>query len=257
MKTIKAEIAILSIVVFLVGILYLSGMPFCLLNISVQNKDIPLVNIFYIANTFFLSIVVIVTVKIIINDLIFGLTSKHLINGLIDNGKIFLLGTFVVLLLSIYIYKPLNRLPLTREIILWVLLFNFSVAIIEEILLRALLLRIFEKIFVNNILLSAIVASTIFGIAHIPGMINENILVIIIRVIGTIAVGVSLSLIYIKTKNLWTVIILHFILNCFGTIIYYFSNLHNVYEIAKIWPIPMIIVCIINLKTIKISNRKS
>ena len=106
-------------------------------------------------------------------------------------------------------------------------------------------------------MLAVIVASAIFGIGHIPGMIQENILVIAMRVIGTIAVGISLSLIYIKTNNLWTVIILHFLLNVMGSIAYYFSNSNDVYSIARIWPIPMIIVCIINLITIKIGNNKS
>jgi len=131
------------------------------------------------------------------------------------------------------------------------------VAIIEELILRALLIKTFEKIFINNTLLSVIVTSAIFGIGHIPGMVQENVLVIVIRVIGTMAVGISLGLIYIKTKYLWTVIVLHFLLNAMGSIVYYFSNSNNVYEIAKIWPIPMIIVCIINLKTIKIKNMKN
>ena len=255
MKTKRFETIILFIIVFLVSILYFSGIPFCLLNISVQNKDIPLVNVFYIVNTFFISVVLIVIVKIAINGWIFGFTSKQLIRNLFYNGKTFILGIFVVIFLSIYVYRPLNRIPLAGEIILWVFLFNISVAIIEEILLRALLLKAFERIFVKNIMLAIFIASAIFGIGHIPGMINENVLVIVIRVLGTTAVGVSLSLIYIKTKNLWTVIILHFMLNCFGSIIYYFSNSNNVYEIAKIWPIPMIIVCIINLKTIRINKK--
>jgi membrane protease YdiL (CAAX protease family) len=257
MKTKKTEMTALFIIVFLAGILYLTGMPFCLLNISVQNKDIPFVNILYIANTFFLSIIIIGTVKKILKGWVYGLTSKHLIKNLIDNGKMFLLGAFSVLLLSIYIYTPLNRLPTAGEIVLWVLLSNFSIAIIEEILLRALLLKAFENIFSKNIIVAVIVTSAIFGIAHIPGMINENILVIMIRVLGTTAVGITLSLIYIKTRNLWTVIILHFILNCFGSIIYYFSNSNDVYAIAKIWPVPMIIVCLINLKTMKLFNTSS
>ena len=172
----------------------------------------------------------------------------------IGYGKIFLLGTFAVLLLSVYIYRPLDRPPLPREIIFWVVLINFSIAIIEEILLRALLLKTFQRIFVNNAMLAIIITSAIFGLAHIPGMISEDVLVIAIRILGTMAVGVSLSLIYLKTGNLWTVIILHFILNCFGTIIYYFSNSTDAYEIAKIWPIPMMIVCIINLLTIKVKQ---
>jgi hypothetical protein len=50
-------------------------------------------------------------------------------------------------------------------------------------------------------MLAIIVAGTLFGIAHIPGMIKENIIVIIIRVLGTTSVGISLGIIYIKTKN--------------------------------------------------------
>jgi membrane protease YdiL (CAAX protease family) len=133
---------------------------------------------------------------------------------------------------------------------------NFAIAIIEEILLRGLLLKLFEKTFNTKTMLAVIVSSALFGIGHIPGMIQENIFTIIIRVLGTIAVGISLCLIYIKTNNLWTVIILHFLLNCCGSIAYYFSYSNDVYEIARIWPIPMIIVCIINLIIIKIGNVK-
>ena len=257
MKTKKAENIIFLIIILLAGILYFSGMPFSLLSINVQNKNIPLENIFYIVNSFFMSIVVIMIVKTINKNWIFGLTLQLLIKNIFDNGKLFLLGTIVTTILSIYVYKPLNRIPTFGEIIFWVLLFNFSVPIIEEILLRALLLNVFKNIFEKNIMLAIIMASAIFGIAHIPGMINENIFMIVIRVLGTTSVGISLSLIYIKTKNLWTVIVLHFILNSFGSIIYYFSNSNEVYEIAKLWPIPMIIVCIINLKTIKIVENKS
>jgi membrane protease YdiL (CAAX protease family) len=255
MKTKKAEIAILSIIVLLAGMLYLTGMPFCLLDFSVKNKDLPFDNIFYIVNAFFMSIVVIIVVKLLFKNWIFGFTIKELIKNLICYGKIFFAGIFIVIALSVYIFKPLDRLPLFSEIFFWVVLLNISIAIIEEILLRVLLLKAFEKIFVNNIMLAVIIASAIFGVAHIPTMIQENIYVIIIRVIGTMAVGISLSLIYIKTKNLWTVIVLHFILNSSGTVIYYFSNSNNIYEIAKIWPIPMAIVCIINLLTIKIKQK--
>jgi membrane protease YdiL (CAAX protease family) len=255
MKTKKVEIIVLFVVIFVAGLLYLTGMPLCLFDVSIQNKDLPFINAMYIVNTFFLSIVVIVLLKITIKDLVFGFASKNLLKSLLGYGKIFLLGTLVVLSLGIYIYKPLNGFPTVGEIILWVLLFNFTVAIIEEILLRVLLIRVFDKIFVNNIMLAVVVASVMFGIAHIPGMIQESGLVIIIRVLGTSAVGISLWLIYVKTRNIWSVIILHFILNSFGSGVYYFSNSDNVYQIAKIWPIPMIIVCIINLFTIKIGNK--
>lgn len=257
MKTKKAEITFLFVIMFTATILYMTGMPLCIFDINVQNKDIPISNIFYIVNMLFLSIAVILITKIAIKGWKFGLTSNNLLKNLVENGKVFFAGIIIVLFLNIFIYKPLNRMPTAGEIIVWVLISNFFIAIIEELLLRGLLLKAFEKIFIKNIMMAVIVASAIFGIGHIPGMIQEDILSIAIRVIGTIAVGISLSLIYIKTNNLWTVIILHFLLNVMGSGIYYFSNSNDVYSIARIWPIPMIIVCVINFMTIKISDKNN
>jgi membrane protease YdiL (CAAX protease family) len=256
MKHKKMEIPCMFIVTFLVAFLYLSGMPFSLFEMTVRNKDIPFDNAFYVVNTLFLSILLVIFTKVITKNWIFGFSKNNLIKNIWKNGKVFLFGILVVFILGIFSYKPLNRKPFLEEIIVWVLFSNFFIAIIEELLLRGLLFKLFEKIFKSNIMLAIIVSSTIFGIGHIPGMIQENWYTITIRVLGTIAVGISLCLIYVKSNKLWTVIVLHFMLNC-CSVIYYFSYSDDVYKIARIWPIPMIIVCVITLIVIKANNKTS
>jgi uncharacterized membrane protein len=62
MKHKRMEIVVVFIVTFLMAFLYLSGMPFCLLEMPIKNKDILFNNAFYVVNTFFLSILTIICI---------------------------------------------------------------------------------------------------------------------------------------------------------------------------------------------------
>jgi hypothetical protein len=121
MKHKRMEIVVVFIVTFLMAFLYLSGMPFCLLEMSIKNKDILFNNAFYVVNTFFLSILTIILTKVITKNWVFGFTVENLTKNILDKGKVFLMGIIVVLILSIINYKPLDRMPSFGEIFIWVL----------------------------------------------------------------------------------------------------------------------------------------
>ncbi len=93
--------------------------------------------------------------------------------------------------------------------------------------MRGLLLNLIEKLFYkkrNNTIIAVIVSSVIFGLGHIFGVLGQPLLVILTKVVWTIAMGMYFGAIYKKTNNLWLPIILHFIINvcalpyCFTTI---------------------------------------
>lgn len=81
----------------------------------------------------------------------------------------------------------------------------------------------------NNTIIAIIVSSVIFGLGHIFGILGQSLLVIITKVVWTIAMGIYFGTIYKKTNNLWLPIILHFIINvcalpyCFTTITTYLN----------------------------------
>ena len=110
------------------------------------------------------------------------------------------------------------------------IIYYIGVAIVEELYVRGLLLNLIEKIFYkkkNNTMIAIILSAVIFGIGHIFGVLGQPILIIITKVIWTIAMGIYFGAIYKKTNNLWLPIILHFIINicalpyCFTTITTY------------------------------------
>ncbi len=66
----------------------------------------------------------------------------------------------------------------------------------------------------NNTIIAIIVSSVIFGLGHIFGVLGQPLLVILTKVVWTIAMGIYFGTIYKKTNNnLWLPIILHFIIN--------------------------------------------
>lgn len=88
----------------------------------------------------------------------------------------------------------------------------FFVGLAEEIVYRGLLL--------NNMLdkwgttqrgcwKSIFVSAAIFGIAHLPNLFFSPILTVLFQAINAAAGGVLFSVIYIKTKNIWSVIAVH------------------------------------------------
>lgn len=88
------------------------------------------------------------------------------------------------------------------------------------------MLNLIEKIFEKNsnkVMIAIITSSVIFGLGHIFGVLGQSILIIITKVIWTIAMGIYFGTIYKKTNNLWIPITLHFIIDvcalpyCFTT----------------------------------------
>lgn len=88
------------------------------------------------------------------------------------------------------------------------------------------MLNVIEKIFYkskNKTTTAIISSSVIFGLGHIFGVLGQPIIVIVTKVIRTVAMGLYFGTIYKKTNNLWLPVILHFIINvcalpyCFTT----------------------------------------
>ena len=97
--------------------------------------------------------------------------------------------------------------------------------------MRGLLLNLIEKLYYKKKkqydYSNYCIICYFFGLGHIFGVLGQPLLVILTKVVWTIAMGIYFGTIYKKTNNLWLPIILHFIINvcalpyCFTTITTY------------------------------------
>lgn len=93
------------------------------------------------------------------------------------------------------------------------LLFTLTVGLFEEILCRGWLQNEFIERFGKDrkgVIYSIIVSGSIFGFMHITNAFyGQDIYTTIIQIMSAIVVGIAFGAIYYRTKNIWTVIILH------------------------------------------------
>lgn len=83
------------------------------------------------------------------------------------------------------------------------------VGLAEEFIFRGLLVSLFLKIFHNNVLGTVISSSIIFGLIHTMNLKSMPIGYVSGQVIFAAAIGLLFGTIYVKTKNLSIVILLH------------------------------------------------
>ena len=73
-------------------------------------------------------------------------------------------------------------------------------------------------------MIAVIFSSAIFGLGHIFGVLGQPLLVIITKIVWTVAMGLYFGAVYKKTDNLWVPVILHFMIDicalpyCFSTV---------------------------------------
>jgi membrane protease YdiL (CAAX protease family) len=99
-----------------------------------------------------------------------------------------------------------------------------------------------------------IISSVLFGLSHLANLINRPYILMgtISQVVYTTIIGILYSTVYIKYRNIWSVIIIHALFNLIGIfplillhinywlIIGYFLNLHNT-------PLVALLDCIISI----------
>ena len=129
---------------------------------------------------------------------------------------IFILTVGSALAFSLGLIGYYNYTPSVEKIIVEGLIYYISVGIIEELYIRALLLNIVERLAYKtkySTLIAIIISSVLFGLGHIFGMIGQNVLTIICRIIWTISLGIIFGVVYKKSNNLWLAIIAHILVD--------------------------------------------
>lgn len=210
----KKELVIISILTILLAFMEISGLPSALF-VNINILDINPIYFTLMINFWFIGLIAFFTLKYLCPSWKLGFNKIGIMSDLKKYG---IMGIIAGIISGIAFYIGLNfdANPSIWKVLIEGIIYYIGVAIVEELYVRGLLLNMIEKISYkskNSTLIAIIISSVIFGIGHIFGVLGEPILVILTKVIWTIAMGMYFGAIYKKTNNLWIPIILHFIIN--------------------------------------------
>ena len=220
----RKELIIISVLTIVLAFMDISGLPSALF-VNINILDINPIYFTLMINFIFIGIIAFLTLKYLCPNWKLGFNKNELISSLRKYG---IVGIVVGLITGIafYIGLKFDAKPSIWKVLIEGIIYYIGVAIIEELYVRGLLLNLIEKVChksKNSTLIGIILSSVVFGLGHIFGVLGEPILIIITKVVWTIAMGMYFGAIYKKTNNLWIPIILHFIINicalpyCFTT----------------------------------------
>lgn len=223
------ELIIIGVLTILLAFMDISGLPSALF-INMKILDITPFYWTLMFNFIIIGVITFFTLKYLCPNWKLGFNRVNLKDGLKKYG---IVGIIVGVISGIAFYiglKPFNYSPTIWKVLIEGIIYYMGVAIVEELYVRGLLLNLIEKICYknkNNTIVAIILSSIIFGLGHIFGVLGQPILIIITKVVWTIALGLYFGAIYKKTNNLWLPIILHFIIDvcalpyCFTTMTTY------------------------------------
>ncbi len=221
----KKELIIIGMLTVLLAFMDITGLPSSLI-INIKVLDITPFYWSLMFNFIIIGIVAFLTLKYLCPNWKLGLNTNGVKMGLKKYG---IIGIIVGIISGVAFYiglQPFNYNPTIWKVLIEGIIYYIGVAFVEELYVRGLLLNLIEKVFIksNNKTTTAIITSSvIFGLGHVFGVLGQPLLVIITKVIWTIAMGIYFGTIYKKTNNLWIPIILHFIIDicalpyCFTT----------------------------------------
>ena len=225
----KKELIIIGILTILLAFMDISGLP-SVLFINIEVLDITPFYWTLMFNFIIIGVITFLTLKYLCPSWKLGLNKNELKNGFKKYG---IIGAVVGIISGIAFYMgltPFNYSPTIWKVLIEGIIYYIGVALVEELYVRGFLLNLIEKLCYkkkNNTIIAIILSSVILGLGHIFGVLGQSIIIIITKIVWTIAMGMYFGAIYKKTNNLWLPIILHFIINvcalpyCFTSITSY------------------------------------
>ena len=197
-----------NILVFLFYFIYqyISLFIIFLLNIKLNTNTDKIIYTF-IVNMIYLLLIIFIYRKELLLDI-----KKINIKDIIKYIPIYLFGVFLMIISNILVSKitnstiPINEQKVREYIKLFPIYMCFSTIIYAPIVEEITFRKTFRNIIKNNYIF-ILISGILFGIAHLS--FNGNILNNFLMIIPYILMGIDLSYIYYKSKNIFTTIIIH------------------------------------------------
>jgi hypothetical protein len=191
-------------------LLFALAMPLAwfLLNLLVA----PLGSVWSGAMDYGLTIVIVVGICFFcFRELPFPLKGEHFFKGLFTFG---LLGIIVAVIAFVMSYETIDLTP-TLSDFLGCLLLNAAIAVSEEFLFRGVFLNVFLNAWKGKkgfVWTAVFVSSALFGLRHLLNLAATSMTPILTigQVFFTFMAGVYLCAVYLRTKNIWIVVVIHF-----------------------------------------------
>ncbi|MCF7929914.1 MAG: CPBP family intramembrane metalloprotease [Acholeplasmataceae bacterium] len=128
----------------------------------------------------------------------------------------------------------------------------------EEIIFRGIILIFLVNKFAhlkNGLLLSIVMSSLFFGLIHIFNLYSGASIIDTLMQVGySFLVGMMWAVMFLKTKNIWLVMILHATFNFFGQVMFYLGNVDGRYDIYTI-VLTIVLAIMVSLYVIKQYNQ--
>lgn len=147
-----------------------------------------------------------------------GLGGKGIKLGLLLGWPI-----YIAMAINIYDVCTMSHIEQIPSVFGWIsyILYVFAIGVYEEVVLRGMVLnKMLEKWGRDKkgILGAVLLSSLLFGLLHLVNLIGKPWLVVATgtQVVYALFLGIFFSAIYLRTKNLWSVIILHMLLDLGG-----------------------------------------
>lgn len=221
----KHDVFIPLCIALLTAFMYVSGIPFALF-LDIRIADVAPVYLSLMINMLFAGSLCVSLTKALYKDWPFRLRRKGILRGLGLYGAPGLLAFLISLMSFHFGLMPYDNTPTALRVLLEIFLYYSGVALIEELFMRGLLLNIFRRLLEKKrrgFLLAVLASSVIFGLGHLPGMLGVPPLVALCKLVWTIGLGIYLSVVYIRSDNLWCAVILHAVID-FAALPYCFST---------------------------------
>lgn len=236
----KKDYIIAAILTLIMTFIEMSALPMVLF-CKIEIADVQPIYIALILNFLIAFCICFIFRKAILKDWVFGLTSNGVLSGLKNYGLPMILASVIVSVSFIIGLQPFDNKPSVFRVITEGIVYYVGVGIMEELYLRGLLQNLIEKCFgkrKNASLYAILIASILFGIGHIFGALGQPAATIVCKVFWNIGLGIYFGTVYVKTRNLWVPIILHFIVNVGTAIIFCFTTSNE-------YPMMALIACLV------------
>lgn len=225
-KTIKAKqgtidkrtaitVAILTILLTFMEMTALPAALFC----NIQFADINPIYFSLMLNFLIVFVLCWICKKLIIKEWHFGFQGKGVLTGLKKYGVPMVIATVLAVISFCIGLSPFDNKPSIWRVVIEGIVYYIGVAFMEELYLRGLLQNLIEKLFgkrKNASLFAVLIASLLFGLGHIFGALGQPIMTIVFKTVWATALGIYFGAIYVKTRNFWVPVILHFVVNMCG-----------------------------------------
>lgn len=171
------------------------------------------------------AVVAIIFMRFIWGGYFFSFKGKHFFKSLFTFGIVGLIGSLGAFIFNI---SEIDMKP-TAFAISGYLAMNLAIAFNEEVVFRGILLNTMQKVWDGQkkaVPKAVLLSSMLFGMKHITNLITypNQIVTTSAQIVFAGMAGIYLAAVYVRSQNIWVVIVIHFLEDAAVTIMELFST---------------------------------